>query len=529
MLQEAKKHTDIAQECAGLSYITSYPVKLVSRSLPMARIARLRLSWFTLGVVLSVLLNALLLGNDTTPSTVPVIAQKPENNHIQSVLINKSTPSRAAAAAIKPEITQSARVTSETKPLKAELKSASIAPSNSEPSDSGSSENASEPQKEYPVKVTLTIESGDTLSTLLEELDVSSNEARQVVKAMRKHYDPKRLNVGQDINIHLDSNPTDESLAIVKSMQIPLSVISSLQIVRDANNDFAVTKKDAKVERKPVYSGGTINSSLYETGARHGIPASVIARVINAYSYDVDFQREIRSGDRINVLYEKLQTVDGKNAGTGKLLYAKLNNGSKTHRIYRFTDSNGDSDFYNEKGESVRKGLLRTPVNGARITSGYGMRRHPIKGYSKMHKGVDFGAPTGTPIYAAGDGKVTYAGRKGGYGNYLRIKHNGTYSTAYAHIHRFASGVRQGKKVKQGQVVAYVGSTGMSTGPHLHYEILVNGKQRNPSTVKFKAGNVLKGKQLASFKKHVTKVDATITALEKGETTVAMLEGKNEQ
>ena len=209
---------------------------------------------------------------------------------------------------------------------------------------------------------------------------------------------------------------------------------------------------------------------------------------------------------RMDVLFERLETKNGEVAGHGDILFADLDLGDRDLKIYRYVDKNGHADYYNEKGESIRKALLRTPVNGARISSGFGMRNHPILGYTRMHRGVDFAAPVGTPIYAAGDGTVGYAGRKGGYGNYMRIRHNGTYASAYAHISRFASGMSEGHKVKQGQIVAYVGQTGMATGPHLHYEILVNGEQVNPANVKFKTGGALQGKELAAFRNNVSRI-----------------------
>ncbi|MGE3713854.1 MAG: peptidoglycan DD-metalloendopeptidase family protein [Alphaproteobacteria bacterium] len=471
---------------------------------------RLRCSWFVLGMAFSLGLQVISAQTGTAPSEIASTDTQP-------------APAIATPARISAIPEQS--VPLEIAPQTDGTITGMLVDTPAQPVELVVNETP-EPAPQYPMKLTLTLENGDTLSTLLEQLGVASPEAHQVITAIREHHNLRKLSVGQDIHVELGASPDNTQQPIVNAMEIPLSVISSLQVTRQETDDFLVKKLNADIERKPVYAAGKINSSLYETAAQQGIPASIIARVINAYSYDVDFQREIRNGDRIGLLYEKLQTEKGDNAGSGNILYAKLHTGNRTHVIYRFVDGSGDADFYNEKGESVRKGLLRTPVNGARITSRFGMRRHPILGYSKMHKGVDFGAPTGTPIYAAGDGKVTFASRKGGYGNYLMIQHSGTYSTAYGHIHRFASGIRSGKKVKQGQVVAYVGSTGRSTGPHLHYEVLKNGAHVNPSGVKFKAGNVLAGKELAEFKRHVSRVNATVAALSKDETKVAMLDEK---
>jgi murein DD-endopeptidase MepM/ murein hydrolase activator NlpD len=368
-------------------------------------------------------------------------------------------------------------------------------------------------KKLYPLVIDLRVENGDTLSNLLNDTGVSPEEAHHVVEAMRSVYNPRSLDVGQKISVHLDM-PEGRQAPIVTNLTIPVSPTSTVDVKRKANGtEFAVQKIDAPVETKLVRAGGTINSSLYETGVNSGIPVGLLSEIITAYSYDVDFQRDIKAGHDMDVLFESKQTKSGITAGYGNVLYAELDLGDRMLKIYRYTDKTGSSDYYNEKGESVRKSLLRTPVNGARITSRFGMRNHPILGYTKMHRGVDFGAPTGTPIYAAGDGKVEFAGAKSGYGNYLKIKHNATYATAYGHISRFATGIAPGTKVKQGQIVAYVGATGQATGPHLHYEVLVNNTQVNPSDVKFKTGAVLAGKELAAFKQSKQHIENQLAAL----------------
>ena len=230
--------------------------------------------------------------------------------------------------------------------------------------------------------------------------------------------------------------------------------------------------------------------------------------MIRAFSFDVDFQRELQPGDRFALLYETLHEHDGQLAKPGDLLYAELVLSGKPIGIYRFTPESGITDYFTADGRSVRKSLLRTPIDGARISSGYGMRRHPILGYSKMHRGVDFAAPTGTPIYAAGHGTVEKAARFGGYGKYVRIRHNGSYKTAYAHLSRYGRGIKAGARVKQGQVIGYVGSTGRSTGPHLHYEVISNGKQVNPRSIKLPAGERLKGADLKAFQEARERIDA---------------------
>jgi len=270
---------------------------------------------------------------------------------------------------------------------------------------------------------------------------------------------------------------------------------------------------------------GVIKSSLFEAGAAAGIPPAVLVELIRAYSYDVDFQREIRQGDSFEVLYEQVKDDNGEVVHPGKIVYAELVLGDKATRIFRFTPKSGFTDFFHETGQSVRRALLRTPIDGARISSRFGKRRHPVLGYTKMHKGLDFAAARGTPIYAAGNATVEMAGRNGSFGNYIRLRHTGVYKTAYAHLKSIARGVRVGARVKQGQVIGYVGTTGRSTGPHLHYEVHVNGRQVNPLSVKLPAGEKLKGKELENFRLARSKVERTYARLN-GVTRVAQNAGR---
>ncbi len=261
-----------------------------------------------------------------------------------------------------------------------------------------------------------------------------------------------------------------------------------------------------------THAGRIIPSSLYQTAIDSGIPVKMVSEIIQAFSYDIDFQRDIHRGDKLDVVFERMHTDKNITTGIGQMQYASLILDGESFTIYRHTSADGFTGYYNAKGESVRKALLKTPINGAHVTSGFGMRMHPLLGYSKMHKGIDFGAPTGTPIYAAGDGVIEEAGHKGGYGNYVRLRHNNTYATAYGHASRIAKGIHPGAHVRQGQVIAYVGSTGASTGPHLHYEILSAGSQINPSGVKFRTGQTLSGKEYIAFRKQVKQVESTLAS-----------------
>jgi murein DD-endopeptidase MepM/ murein hydrolase activator NlpD len=263
-----------------------------------------------------------------------------------------------------------------------------------------------------------------------------------------------------------------------------------------------------------VHAVGKVRSSLYQAAADAGIPSSAMAEIIAAMSYDVDFQRDIQPGNKIEVLMNRKVTSSGRAVSFSNARYAKLSLNGRDLEIFRFADANGTSGWFDAKGNSVKKSLLKTPISAARISSGFGMRKHPVLGYSKMHRGVDFAASTGTPIFAAGDGVVTFRGWSNGYGNFVQIKHNGTYSTAYGHISRFAPSLRQGGAVKQGQIIAYVGATGMATGPHLHFEVRQNGAQVNPTAQRFNTSQTLAGAQMQKFNAQKASLAHEIAALE---------------
>ena len=262
---------------------------------------------------------------------------------------------------------------------------------------------------------------------------------------------------------------------------------------------YTIILEREKTTPKVSLESGEITSSLYVTAVQSGLSDSMINEVIRAYSYDVDFERDIQPGDHFEAMFEKPVTADGDIAGSGKLLYTNLTTRGKEMKLYPFEDQSGHIRFYNEKGISVIKQLLRTPLDVVRITSGFGMRRHPILGYSRMHRGTDFAAPIGTPILAAGDGVVERAGPFSSFGNYVRIRHANGYETAYAHMSRFARGLRAGQRVHQGQVIGYVGTTGRSTGPHLHYEVSLRGQQVNPMSLRVANGRNLEGRALELF------------------------------
>lgn len=364
-----------------------------------------------------------------------------------------------------------------------------------------------------PVMKDLKLAGGDTLSEVLQDAGVSVRDAVLAIRAMSDHVDPRRIKAGQEIKVQTSLNDAGET--VLDEMIVPLSVAKAVVIARneDAYN--------AALEEKEVFQNNfaknvKIDSSLYASAARVGVPPQIIAELIRVYSWDVDFQRDIRSGDELQVLYSAKETEDGEFAGYGDIAFASLTIGGKARPIYRYEMKDGRIDYFEPDGHSIRKTLMKTPVDGARLSSGFGMRKHPVLGYTKMHKGTDFAAPTGTPIYAAGDGVVEYAGRKGGYGNYIRVRHNGTLKTAYAHMHKFAKGMTTGKRVEQGQIIGYIGTTGRSTGPHLHYEVLKNDVQVNPNSVDLPVGEILKDQEYARFKALVGATDQEYASLIQG-------------
>ena len=352
-----------------------------------------------------------------------------------------------------------------------------------------------------PLVKVVEVERGDTLIDILLASGVAHDDAVDAVEALRGVFRPKDLKPGQEITLGFDPyghHPVEEGALQLASLNLQPSVERNVIVNRNESGGFIAQAIDRPLALKVAVADGTIESSLFEAGQDAAVPIDVLSQTVKAFSYDVDFQREIQPGDRFEIVYERYEDDSGQLARTGNVLYAALIQGDAAKEIYRFEPEDGSADFYNAKGESVRKELLRTPLDVIRITSTFGMRKNPILGYSRMHKGVDFAATTGTPIFAAGDGTIAILGKQSGYGNYIRIKHSAEYATAYGHMSRFASGLRQGSKVRQGDVIGYVGSTGMATGPHLHYEVLVDGTQINPMSVKL-AGRKLEGKELRRF------------------------------
>lgn len=344
------------------------------------------------------------------------------------------------------------------------------------------------------------VKKGDTLAAILKENGVQTRQAHNAVTSLTEHYNPsKELRIGQEVSLSLR---TDENQNELERLAIPVNFHREIIVHKEKNGGFNVKQMKRLIEDEYVRKNTTIVSSLFQDGNANGIHNSILLTLTKQFSFEIDFQRDLKLGDSYEVVYQQFYDPIKHEFRPGELLYAALEINGQKKEIFRYKDKNGNTAYYNSKGESVKKSLLKTPMDAFRISSRFGMRKHPILGYSKMHTGIDFAAPRGTPIYAAGDGRVSYLGRRGGYGKYIRLKHNGTYSTAYAHLSRYKKGLKKGHRVKQGQVIGYVGSTGRSTGPHLHYEVLINGKHVNPLKVTLKSTSKLKGKELSQFRKN---------------------------
>lgn len=356
-----------------------------------------------------------------------------------------------------------------------------------------------------PEAVTREVEIGDggSFASMLTDADVDPAVAQAVSTELGKVYDHRKLKAGQEVTLAFTRLGTEETLNGVTFQPGPTKEVS---ITRKADGSFAAIIKDTPIERERIAARATIHSSLFEAGEREGVPHAIMAALIRAYAHDVDFQRDIHPGDAVEVLYDQPTAKDGTPVGQGVIIYAALNIAGTVKPLYRVTFADGAVDYFDERGQSVRRALLRTPVDGARITSGFGMRIHPLLGYSKMHQGVDFGAGIGTPIFAAGSGTVEEVGFKGGYGRYILLHHNSHIDTAYAHMSRFARGMYRGAHVNQGDVIGFVGASGRATGPHLHFEVHIDRRPVNPLSVNLPTGKVLEGQTLTQFRNGQAKI-----------------------
>ena len=343
-------------------------------------------------------------------------------------------------------------------------------------------------------KISHKVRQGETFTSILDYYSLDEKEILLIKRKINEKVNLNRLNTNQKILFTIDQN--DNS---IKEFIFQISNKERIILTQDTENkSFSQEIVLTKLEKRIVYNESSILTSLYKSAINQKVPSNIIVEFARIYGFQVDFQRDIRKKDRFQIMYEVFVDEKKKLIETGNILFANLILSGEDNSLYYY-DEEGNAGHYDKNGRSVEKALMKTPINGARLSSPYGMRKHPIDGFNKMHRGTDFAAPMGTPIMASGSGVITKASWCGGGGNCIVIKHNSTYQTIYAHMSKFAKGIRNGVRVKQGQTIGYVGSTGKSTGPHLHYEVLINGKRVNSQTLKLPSGKILKGKNRRKF------------------------------
>ena len=351
-------------------------------------------------------------------------------------------------------------------------------------------------------KIKHKIKSGETFDKILENYSIEKNEISKIKKSLKKKVNLNKLNTKQIIQLTLDKTNNK-----IQNFTYQISNTEKIFLNRDFEKDkFDEEILLIKLNKKVIYNENIILQSLYKSAMDEKIPPNIIIEFAGIYGFQVDFQRDIKKQDKFQIMYEIFLNDKDEIIETGEILFANLKLSGQNNSLYYF-DNEGSEGHYDENGKSIKKALMKTPINGARLSSPFGMRKHPIDGFNKMHRGTDFAAPMGTPIMASGDGVVKKVGWCGGGGNCVKIKHNSTYQTVYAHMSKFARGIKTGVRVKQGQTIGYVGSTGKSTGPHLHYEVIVNGKKVNSQKLKLPSGKILKGKERKIFETKKIKIN----------------------
>tara|TARA_Y100000768_G_scaffold379530_1_gene355390 strand:- start:444 stop:1742 length:1299 start_codon:yes stop_codon:yes gene_type:complete len=346
--------------------------------------------------------------------------------------------------------------------------------------------------------------SGDTYEDIIEILLISKKEKKKLLQTILKEKSLNILKINQKFTFKLD-NLTDEKIIEFK---IETDKKNEIIFYKSKNQNRFISKKIKKnFIKRLVYKETIITNSLYQSATNLGIKPNIVLEFARLYGFQVDFQRDVWKNDSFQIIYEEFVNENNNVIDTGEIIFANLNLQDTDLQLYKYEYEKGKIDYFDDNGKSIRKTLMKTPINGARLSSSYGKRKHPILGYTKMHLGTDFAAPSGTPIMASGDGKVTKAGWCGGGGNCVKIKHNSIYQTVYAHMSKFGRGIKKGVRVKQGQIIGYVGSTGLSTGPHLHYEVIENGKKINSQKLRLPSGKVLKGKDRKMFEVDKIKID----------------------
>ena len=353
------------------------------------------------------------------------------------------------------------------------------------------------------VNITHKVSDGETFNKILNSYQIPKNEVQKIINILSKENKVNKLKANQIIKFTIDKSENNKIISLL----FPVTRTKKIELTRNSvSENFKKEEIITNLNKKIIFKEGKILQSLYKTAVDLEIKASVIIEFARLYGFQVDFQRDLRKYDSFQIMYEVFEDDEGKIFETGKVIFADLVLRNQKNTLYYF-DEKGSKGHYDKSGKSIKKALMKTPINGARLSSSFGMRKHPIDGYNKMHRGTDFAAPKGTPIMASGDGIIVRAKWCGGGGNCIKIKHNSTYSTVYAHMSKFASGMKKGVKVKQGQVIGYVGSTGKSTGPHLHYEVIKNGKKINSQTLKLPSGKILTAKNRELFEISRIKID----------------------
>ena len=355
------------------------------------------------------------------------------------------------------------------------------------------------------------LKKGESIQKLLQKYKLENSEISRIIKLIKPYGNPNSIKAGTVIKIIVKKNEEKKYYSL-KEIVIPLTKTINIQILQDYEDELIANKIVTQLFKKITLKEGIILNSLYKDATKLKIEPNIIIEFARIYGFEIDFQRDIRKNDKFKILYEKFYDENEKFIKNGSILFASMNVNNREITLYRFF-SDKSYGYFNMNGKSIEKALMKTPINGARLSSSFGLRKHPISGFTKMHQGTDFAAPLGTPIMASGTGTVILAKWCGGGGNCIKIKHNSTYSTIYAHMKNFAKGIRVGKKVKQGQIIGYVGSTGISTGPHLHYEVIVNGKKINSQKLKLPSGKVLRNKEREDFEIHRIKTDVLISEI----------------
>jgi len=351
-------------------------------------------------------------------------------------------------------------------------------------------------------KIKHKIKSGETFDKILDNYSIDKQEILKIKNSLQKKTDLNKLNTKQIIYFNLDKTNNK-----IEEFIFQISNTKKIILKRNIENDNFINEiQSIQLEKKIIYKENIIIQSLYKAAVDENIPPNTIIDFARIYGFQVDFQRDLRKKDKFQILYEIYLNENNIIVETGEILFANLELSGQDNSLYYFDNENSEG-HYDKNGKSIKKALMKTPINGARLSSSFGMRMHPIDGYNKMHRGTDFAAPTGTPIMASGDGVIKKAGWCGGGGNCVVIRHNSTYQTVYAHMSKFARGIKKGVRIKQGQTIGYVGSTGKSTGPHLHYEVIVNGKKVNSQKLKLPSGKILKGEERKLFETEKIKLE----------------------